>query len=244
MNTVSNNKCIPFSARCPQIKDAQQVCHSIDANLPHISTTKISPFIKRLQQKYSDLYYSFYYNKGREDAFCSANDLERKIFKIFAWNFENMHKLNSLRLNNLILENSDLGKILGILRMLKFSKLGNCYESAKTAELIMKMNGYKNAGTANLKFGDFPIDHVVCVFNRDDSTVKNFENNKTIIIDQWAGCVDFVNNVLRKYNSTLKEHFTCSAYGKFALCGFETMQLTQDEIKLLKNTYPEFVFKK
>ena len=57
MNSISNN--INFSGRCPQIRDAQWVCHIVNTAYPHVSSTRFSAPMYRLKQENAELYNKF-----------------------------------------------------------------------------------------------------------------------------------------------------------------------------------------
>ena len=245
MNTIGNHKDISFAGRCRYIQDAQLVCHVIEKNFPRISTTKIQPFINNLQKKNKNLYSRcFLYNQLRGNYFRVNNKQEEKIAGIFFWYRNLVARLNYLRVNRFYKDNNkDFDNISQVLRLMKTYHLGNCYESAKTAELILKMNGYKNVCTGNLLCGKLPIEHTVCVFNRDGSKVIGIENNNTIVIDPWAGCVDFANNVFKQYKNMFKDNFGCLNKGKISLTDFSSSKLSQDALEIIKQRNPELIFK-
>ena len=54
MQNMNDN--ISFSARNPQIRDAQWVCQTVNSNFGHISTTKIRPKIEHLIKLNPDLF--------------------------------------------------------------------------------------------------------------------------------------------------------------------------------------------
>ena len=243
MNSVQNNFNTSFTGRCSHIKTAQNVCHLVNVNFPHISTTRLEPLVEHVRRENVDLYQRFLdYNPAKGYFLKFNNSFEKKIIGIFIWYRNMVERLNYARSNDYFIK--DLGKYFSVLSQLRCYQLGNCYETAKISEMIMKMNGYKNACVAYLKCDESPVDHVVCVFNRDGSNVDKIINNKTIIIDPWFGCADFANNMFKKYKNMLSEYFYFRPNVKFNLRNIESTQLTKEENDLLKQKYQELNFKR
>ena len=90
-------------------------------------------------------------------------------------------------------------------------------ETAGAAEIALKMNGVKNSYTANLSYNGNMLDHSVCVFNKDGSEFTGVVNNKTIIVDPWAGFADFANNAFVRYKNMFATHLGISGEGKFKI---------------------------
>lgn len=77
------------------------------------------------------------------------------------------------------------------------------------AQSILKLNGVENAYVAGLRVDDAPIDHCVCVFNKDGSVFDGTVNKNTIIIDPWfGGGADFAANMFVKYKNMAAKFFT------------------------------------
>ena len=134
-----------------------------------------------------------------------------------------------------------------VLDQLKVEKVGNCYENAKAAEIILKMNGVKHAKSASLVRGKIPrdTDHFVCVFNRDgsvfDGTVKN---NQTIIVDPLFGKVDFANNMFKMYENTCQKSLKMPAEGKFGFDRVVDTKISDEGMETLKQKFKNLLYKK
>ena len=76
-----------FTARSPQVKDAQWVARTVRA-IPHISTTRVSAPMWNLQEQNFDLYNRFI-NKKSFEVLVPRNEHEFKILNLFAWQKKN-----------------------------------------------------------------------------------------------------------------------------------------------------------
>lgn len=233
---------VNFTSRCPEIRQAQWVCHSINVNFPHLSTTRIAPFIDKLEDKFPKVHDKFISTNRLVGKYPQiANDEEKKIFQIFSWMKRLTRTLNLRREERYPLI-GDYAKMSDVLSQFKYTKLANCSENAKLSALMMKLNGHKNVYTASIKAGNKHIDHVVCFFNKDgskfDGTIKN---NKTIIIDSWLNEVDFANNMLIKYRNMYKDFMFIPKDGKLSFRDIKSLDLTQEELAQLASEFPQLV---
>ena len=100
-----------------------------------------------------------------------------------------------------------------IVNSLKEAKIGNCYEEAKLAELIGKINGVKNIYSGKIFFNsdrfpqtNKPLNHEISfITDKTISQDKNyfFKNKDAIILDPWLGITDFAG----EYFAKLKHYF-------------------------------------
>ena len=51
ITSITPNKSSTFTSRCPQVRDADWVCRTINHKLPHFSSTKMQPFIENYLKK-------------------------------------------------------------------------------------------------------------------------------------------------------------------------------------------------
>ena len=255
---IGQNK-ISFHGRCIQIKDAQWVCHALNSTLPHSSTTRMIPAFKKIIYKNPDLV------PTQKKIFNMMNILDALEFMKdnFLLNLPNamrfpqhqkhyQHIINAIK-TILFLSNSRLRSeffaggrnIRSILDTVSKYKVGNCYEDARLSELVLLMNGVKNACTAELqiRFQKDAISHNVCVFNRDGSPFNGVINKHTIIIDNWAGKIDFADNMIKFYRNQCKEFFDIPDDKVLDIWPIEKFELKSVIIDMLKEKFPQLIFK-
>ncbi len=255
MERVSN---ISFASRCPQIRDAQWVCRTITSQFPHTSSSKFLPQYKSLLEEFSsnlniktsdspktlaDVYN--FINKLQnfiEHLNIFSKDLLPKKYRDATLTLEkiktNIDALHNARFN--VNKSSDLTKCL---TLVKDYKVGNCYEDAKIAEFILRLNGIKNACTALMMQSGKSLDHAVCVFNRDGSVFSGDIKNSTIIIDPWAGKADFAKNMFVDYKNNFNRYFDINAKKDIDLYIDDYILLDDIQLNLFKETYPKLIFK-
>lgn len=243
MNSYSVN----FTGHCSQIRTAYKVCHVINHNLPHISYTKIAPMFKKLKFNAPDCYSKFA-DSNPIFPLILSNAQEKKLFGIFSFERNLIQKIQAIRdyrsSYSICTYNSDFIRLKSIISQLKYAKVGNCHEDANISGLIMRMNGYDNVYTANLKRGKYNLDHCVCIFNRDGSEFKGKLNRDTIVIDAWSGMCDFAGNMFKKYENTFANHFFIPEQGNFCFDNVHKLKLSDIELEELKRMHPEFLLKK
>lgn len=260
-----------FTGRCMQIKDAQWVCRTVHTTLPHISTTKFKPAFTKLyfknfpEQKNTTFPQTIYQlkllmdnvNLLTKDEYSKLNPVEKLKFKLkrILSSKESKKNLKILtKCKELILnmgkyrnqyENSKISQLKKTLTLLEQYKIGNCQEDAILAELILKMNGMKNATYATLlnESTRKQIDHAVCIVNKDGSKFNGKITNKTIIIDPWAGKADFAKNMIPFYKNTMNEYFDINSNTAITFLPVETVYLTDDAINTLRKKYNSFIYK-
>lgn len=125
--------------------------------------------------------------------------------------------------------------------------LGNCYEEAKLAELIAKINGQKNVYSAKLYAGKglpkhelaFITDEKVCA----DKFYK-FKNKEAVIIDPWLGITDFAGNYFKKVRTDFAKLLGIHPNAKPYLKPDFSCKLSPKKISVYKNKYPELIIEK
>ena len=233
---------VNFTGRCPQIKTAYKVCHIVNENFPHISSTKFSPMFEKIKWQNADSYGKFINYNPMFPLSCS-NASERKFFELLLCQTDLIRDMNRAR-ERCSLAKTGLETALYNFSQLKFNRLGNCMEDARASETIMRMNGFDNVYTANLKRGSQYIDHMVCVFNKDGSKFDGNWNKNTIILDAWSGICDFAGNMFKKYENMFKDYFYISDSGKFGFHNVKSLKLSDSDLNTLKQKYPELLFRR
>ena len=205
MTNSIQNKNIAFTARAPQIKDAQWVARKV-RSFPHISTTRLSAPIWNLQEQNLALYDRYMAKKSFE-RFVPKNDNEAKLVKLFAWHKRMINKLKNARDEWRVGRKDDFRRVSSVLGQFKYDKVGNCGEDAFLSGAIAKINGVENVYTAKLNVDDSVVDHVVCFFNSDGAKFDGNIKNDTIIIDSWIGEADYAKNMFVKYKNLCQKFF-------------------------------------
>lgn len=240
MNSISNN--INFTGRCPQVRDAQWVCHVVNTAFPHVSTTRFSAPMYKLKQENAQLYNNFVgknsFSKNRP-----YNYDELKLLTLFNWQNRLIGKINRARkIWQLGLKNNSK-LVNNIIDQLKFHRLGNCGEDALLSEAILKINGVKNSYTANLVTDNSKIDHSVCVFNRDGSIFDGKVTKNTIIIDPWIGAADFAQNMFLKYKSLANKYFfNIKDNSKLGLTNIQSLDMSGGDAFLLALVHDKLLY--
>ena len=131
-------------------------------------------------------------------------------------------------------------------------KCFNCGEAGQLAELILKLNGIKNACTALIYDGNDNIHHEVCLFNRDGSEYNNvIKNRETIIVDPYTGICDFANNYFKQLgeDGVWKGHFKIDindadkVQRKYNLRNVRSRVIPEDYLDYIKMKFPKLELK-
>ena len=240
MNSISNN--INFTGRCPQVRDAQWVCHVVNTAYPHVSSTRFSAPMYRLKQENAELYNKFI-DKNPFHVSGPFNFRELKLVALFDWQKRLVDKLNRVRREWQYGCKSSYQLVNNVIGQLKFGKIGNCGEDALLSEAILKINGVKNSYTANLITDNSKIDHSVCVFNRDGSKFDGKVTKNTIIIDPWIGAADFAQNMFLKYKSLANKYFfNIDDKSKLGLTNIKSLNLSGKDTFLLALKHGKLVY--
>lgn len=216
VNNLDNKN--SFNARCKAIKYGQDVVHSINTELPHFRLT--------LHRKiFNNLY-------------------NRKIYKENAEHDKLISIINNLLDEFFVLRKNLHKNIFNVFELIKKHKLGNCWEDSLLAGIILRINGYKNIYTAELQKGEVGIDHIVCIYNKDDSPIvsNNIHNNKTIVLDAWSGIVDFAGNYFNKiHNNVISEELEIPQEGKFYLKNLQKIKINNALKEKVHKNYPKLI---
>ena len=241
----ANNTNLYFQGRCVQIRDSQWVIHTIKTKFPHTSTSLFKPVCNKWlgdrpllpkENLSKNLIKNFIYEQEQYiNKLKYIKNFQNKIDDIRSIYYDDIRKIN----------------IFQIIDLLKNSKIGNCMENAKMAELILKMNGIKNSFCAILTSKNYTVDHMVCAFNKDGSKFDGKIKNSTIIIDPWAQKTDFASNMLKYYKNMMHNHLcyldfngmiTIDPEATLELKYHNELKLTQNQLTKLKKQYPELIF--
>ncbi len=182
---MNNN--VSFNGRCPQIRDAQWIARKVISEYPHISTSRLGKQITEIQKNNVDVFCKFMQSKRKFSGIKPQSQKENIIFRIFDWRTTFSDKIDNARNAWVPTSKNESGFINNLINQLKYEKVGNCGEDAMLSQAILKINGVENAYTASLRVDGAPIDHCVCVFNKDGSIFDGTVNKNTIIIDPWFG---------------------------------------------------------
>ena len=235
-NRISN---ISFTARCPQIKEAQWACHMVDSKLPRQSFSKMRPLYSNLFDKNLDFLSKYMQKRGtaKEEKFLAhANKQQRRaVDTINAGN--NLFKRVEGARRRYVLNSRD-SLALSTLNQLEKTKLGNCAETARATAAVLKMNGRENVYTAQLANVCFPVDHEVCIFNRDGSKINGLVNlKKAIVVDPWAGVVDFADKALLTYKNACRRLLAIPEDAKLNLISPTKIEFKPNELEKAKTQF-------
>jgi len=265
MNNISSST-PSFTARCTQIRDAQWVCHTVNTALPHRSTSKLFPLFNNVLVDYLHPFFNFKIENMHQLS-CMLDKLTlrnkdfdnlsifQKITKKIHFLIQPQHKKKDRKLLIAIRNFSnkfgdarlacqgEADPIYKVLNMLEHYKLGNCYEDAKTAELILQMNNIKNTRTAFLLKNGHVIDHCICLFNKDGTKFDSkLKKGNTIIIDPWSQKADFVENMELFYKNLMKEHFNIQQHETLSVKPILEFTLNNQKLYELRQRFPQFIF--
>ena len=252
--SIQPNKPITFTSRCSQVRDADWVCHKINQRFPHFSSTKMQPFIENFlkrnsevlnyakpAQNLSEIYFfldDIIFPEGHQKVQDTVFAIKRMIR-----NFGEKR----LQIDELIGTGEFKDNVYKTILMLQ-NKHANCTENAIMAELILKMNGIKNACCAILNKCSQnkkpeSLDHMICVTNIDGSKFNGKITPKTIIVDPWLNRADFANRMELFFRNDCKNFFELNINESFNYVVREMVDISDDEIDDIKKILPELVFK-
>lgn len=220
MNTTIQQN-ISFQGKCPELELGRKICHVINVNYPHISLSRLNPAFEKLELK--------------------------KII-----NPSYLESVNMVSIRNIIrkFEDSRVNFMFDsveyankVVNFLKNTRKGNCSENAFLAQLILKLNGFKDVYRCSLSKNKYKVDHVVCIFNRDGSEYNGaIKNNQTIILDPWAGICEFANKAFKIYENQFRNSFAIPAKGHFYFRNIIEMNFTNRQLETLREKYPNLIF--
>ena len=139
-NKINN---VSFTARCPQIRKADWICHAVNTGLPHRSSSKMNPLIVKFKQRNFFILHS--YNSLPKEAkpayLIDCTRQEQKILAIQDAITRTSNKVDLARSIFMKNKSTDIKRANGVLQQLKFLNIGNCSETAYASEIALKMNG-------------------------------------------------------------------------------------------------------
>ena len=217
----------------------------MNSKFPYHSSTKIAPFVDKFIFNNHD-FYNKYTSKNfisKFELLNSATPIEKKVaFTIDAIQ-DHIDKINIIR-NTYQYGFKGYARAVNILEQLKHTHMGNCSETAKASEIMLKANGIINSYTATLTYAGSAIDHEVCLFNRNGKPFTKIINNQTILIDPWADIADFANNAFKIYKTRFKKQFNLKGDEKLGVTYIQNCNIRPDEIEKLKLKFPELIQKR
>lgn len=244
-----------FTAKAPQIRDAEWVCRVINHTFPHYSTSKhqvrIINLLKRNKNeiKYDtnpktlgDIYntISKYITKNPDSKL--AKQLKNIIDILATYGIKRMTTNSLFGIGNLVYES---------LYLMEKYKFGNCSECAIIAELVLKMNGIKNACCASLKKGlkemslndSTPLDHLICILNKNGTPFTGKITKETIILDPWLNKAGFAKDMERFYRNEFSHFFELDPNEVFKYEKKEFVNIEDFDMTKLQKKYHPFIFK-
>ncbi len=271
-NSPQNQYC-NFTARAPQIKDAEWVSHIVNSTFPHFSTTKHQPgfisFISQnqnfarkpktlqdvldrieLNQHIKKYNHKKNFSEQIKDFFyyLTLSTKQKKEFKIQQAIYNKIVQVIDLR-RNCFKENTDtlIPKPIKMIGYIKNQKIANCMEDAILTNMVLKMNGVKNAARIhmyNLVNGkEKIIDHAVCIVNPPNLPLQKGKlNPKSIIVDSWSGKCDYADNMLTYYRNLKGKFFRVKKLKDVVYEPILEDGLTPDILAKIKQEYPQLIF--
>jgi len=244
-----------FTARCPEIRDAEWVCRVINHTFPHYSTTKqqvrIINLFKRNRgeikyektpQNLTDVYEILESYKPKD----KTSKLAKQLLS-FKETLER-YAIKRFSAESLMGRGNKIFESLYLMERLKF---GNCSEMAMIAELILKMNGIQNACCASLNKGLLrtpitewtDLDHLICVYNKDGSIFTGKPTKHTIFIDPWLNKAGFAKDMERFYRNEFSHFFKLDPDEVFKYEPAYVVELSDFAMAKVKDKYHPFIFK-
>ena len=135
-----------------------------------------------------------------------------------------------------------------VINILKNKRTGNCYETARLAEIIGKISGQENIYPMKIFVSKnksgllLPLDHVVAVISKkkiEPNKRYEFNGNEAIIIDPWLGVTDFCNNYLSKLKNDYAHLFMNMSDNEFSM---RFLAKTSKNLAEFKQNKPEKVY--
>ena len=179
---------ISFKSRNPLITNTDRITRAANSVYPHVSQSKVAGSIEK-------------------QLLCMDNQA------LMTRRLQDLQIKNSVILNTLRFKmTSGMELLRNIIAALKNNHIGNCYEDARLAEIIAKINGQMNVYPMKIFLNrnrsgfDMKLEHVVSVLT--DKTIEpNYKyvlkNKDAIILDPWLGITEFAGT----YNEKLKNGY-------------------------------------
>lgn len=170
---------ITFESRHKAIRSADIITRKAHNQYPHISPTKIGAMIG--DDKVKHLFF---------------NDM----------NFQYSMKMLNLRMKY---ENNEKKLYSTIIDGMKNLRIANCYEEAKMAELIGKVNGQNNIYSATLFYKKQPFHEVAIITDKEILPDKkcDLQGKSAIILDPWLNTTCFAGEYFTKLKTNFKKFF-------------------------------------
>lgn len=153
-------------------------------------------------------------------------------------------------------------RLFKMLDGMKAFKAGNCEELANATCVALKMNGFDDARVCYLYSYNpktkevVDLDHTVAVLNLDIPKDYKFScpdipkfkelfkpNNKTLIIDTWAGFADFSRNAVLRYFSDIPLSVKPEKDEIIMLLPLREITIPEKGLEFLKYKYPSLLLK-
>lgn len=124
--------------------------------------------------------------------------------------------------------------------------LGNCFEEAKLAELIARINGQKNVYSGRIFAGKGFAKHEVAFIT--DKEIKpdkkyHFKNKDALIIDPWLGVTDFAGRYFKSLTKQYAKVLQIRGNAKPSLQADFSSKLTPKKLGDLKKGHPELIIR-
>lgn len=156
-----------------------------------------------------------------------------------------IHEMRELSERRYLKGQTFISKVKALINPIKKYKVGNCGESTDLAYFAAIGNGIKNCYRA----------HLISPYYEDyDHAVLYVDDKKPYIIDAWLGFADYVPNAIKRYQKDYRYLFCFEAMGteKIELVSsagtiytdkLKKQKITDEEIKILQETFPELILK-
>ena len=210
---------ISFTGRNHILQNADRITRKVNSVYPHISESKQKDYISKIIE------------------FCDFDsDISKKMMNL---SLKNAVKLDALRFRM----TSGIELFKSIIYALKDKHIGNCYESARLAEIIAKINGQDNVYSMktyvarNRSGMEIKLEHVVSVItNQQIEAGKKyvFKDKDAVIIDPWFGITEFASKYVEKLKNDFMHHFMYMPNNDFVSGMISKQAKTPQEYKLLK----------
>ncbi len=124
--------------------------------------------------------------------------------------------------------------------------LGNCFEEAKLAELIARINGQKNVYSGKIYAGKGFAKHEVAFIT--DKIIKpdklyRFKNKEALILDPWLGITDYAGNYFKKIRTDFGKILNIRSNSKPKLQADFSCKISTRKIAEYKKNNPELIIK-
>lgn len=207
---------ITFESRHKAVRNADIITRKAHNEYPHISTSKLDNML--------------------------GDDMVKEIF----WgnmNFQYQLKLVKERLRY---EDEEKNLHSLIIESMKNKRLGNCYEEAKVAEAIGKLNGQSNIYSAKIFYNKKPFHEIAFVTDKEIKPNKKykFKGKEAVIIDPWLSTTSFAGEYFTNLKNTYKNLFPeikRKRKMQFKVEADFSSHLTSYRLRKLKKNYPELI---